>query len=299
VFTPAARVPLAGLLLAIPALEATGLLSCATQVFGSLRNGFYGLDTMLLEGVLRALAGEPRAEGATRIDPAALGRLLGLDRGPEVKTIRRKITNLAATGRAGELLAAMAAAHVARLEASNPDLLAVFYVDGHVRAYQGARKVAKTHLSRLKFPAPATVETWVSDASGDPVLVVMADPGASLAMELRRLLPDLRRAVGNDRRVLVGFDRGGWSPALFAHMDAAGFDVLTWRKGFAENVDPDLFTDVTYVDEAGLTHQWAVADTTVDLPVGGNDEVFTMRRGYVWLGYTPTRRQATTRKPSG
>ena len=35
VFAPAAQVPLAGLLLAIPALEATGLLSCATQVLGA------------------------------------------------------------------------------------------------------------------------------------------------------------------------------------------------------------------------------------------------------------------------
>src|SRR5665647_1035840 len=95
VFAPAARVPLAGLLLAIPALEATELLPCATTVFGCLRNGFYGLDTMLLEGVLRALAGEPRAEGSTRIDPHALGRVLGLDRAPEVKTIRRKIAQLA------------------------------------------------------------------------------------------------------------------------------------------------------------------------------------------------------------
>jgi hypothetical protein len=291
VFAPAARVPLAGLLLAVPALEATGLLSCATQVFGSLRNGFYGLDTMLVEGALRALAGEPRAEGATRIDPHALGRVLGLDRGPEVKTIRRNITALADTGRAEELLAAMAAAHVARLEASNPDLLAVFYVDGHVRAYQGARKVAKTHLSRLKFPAPATVETWVSDASGDPVLVVMADPGASLAMELRRLLPDLRRAVGDQRRVLVGFDRGGWSPTLFAHMDAQGFDVLTWRKGLAQDVDPDLFADLTYVDETGRTHQWRVADTTVDLPVGEHDEVFTMRQVTLIVANNKTGRQ--------
>ncbi len=278
VFAPAARVPLAGLLLAIPALHATGLLSCAATVFGCLPNGFYGLNTMLVEGVLRALAGESRAEGATRIDPAAFGRVLGLDRGPEVKTIRRKITTLADTGRAEELLAAMAAAHVARLDASNPDLLAVFYVDGHVRAYQGRRKVAKTHLSRLKFPAPATVETWVSDASGDPVLVVMADPGASLAMELRRLLPDLRVAVGDDRRVLVGFDRGGWSPALFAHMDAQGFDVLTWRKGLAQDIDPTLFTDAAYTDETGRTHQWRVADTAVDLPVGEHDDVFTMRQ---------------------
>jgi hypothetical protein len=39
----------------------------------------------------------------------------------------------------------------------------------------------------------------------------------SLAMELRRLLPEVWAAVGDQRRVLVGFDRGGWSPALFAH----------------------------------------------------------------------------------
>jgi hypothetical protein len=291
VFTPAARVPLAGLLLAIPALQATGLLSCAGAVFGCLPNGFYGLDTMLIEGVLRAPAGQPRAEGSTRVDPVALGRVLGLDRGPEVKTIRRKITTLAATGRADELLAAMAATHVARLDASDPDLLAVFYVDGHVRAYQGSRKVAKTHLSRLKFPAPATVETWVSDASGDPVLVVMAQPGASLAMELRRLLPDLRRAVGDDRRVLVGFDRGGWSPALFAHMDAEGFDVLTWRKGSAEDVDEPLFTDLTYVDETGRTHPWRVADTTVDLPTNDAGEVFTMRQVSLTVPGTKTGRE--------
>ncbi len=278
VFAPAARVPLAGLLLAIPALQATGLLSCATTVFGRLPNGFYGLDTMLLEGVLRTLAGEPRAEGASRVDPVALGRVLGLDRAPEVKTIRRKITALAATGKADELLAAMAARHVARLDATNPDLAAVFYVDGHVRAYQGTRKVAKTHIARLRFPAPATVETWVSDAAGDPVLVVMAQPGASLAMELRRLLPELRAAVGDQRRVLVGFDRGGWSPTLFEHMHAQGFDVLTWRKVPAENVAPEMFTDVTHIDDHGRIHQWRVGDTTVDLPTSDEGDTFTMRQ---------------------
>lgn len=35
----------------------------------------------------------------------------------------------------------------------------------------GARS-PKTHVLRLKFPAPTTVETWVSDAAaGDPLLV--------------------------------------------------------------------------------------------------------------------------------
>ena len=68
-FIPAAVVPLAGLLLAIPAVGAIDPLSSTTQVFEFLRSGFYGLDTMVFEGVLRTLAGQPRAEGATRIDP--------------------------------------------------------------------------------------------------------------------------------------------------------------------------------------------------------------------------------------
>src|SRR6185437_14471723 len=80
VFTAGARYPLAGLLLALPPLQAAGLLGCARQVYGRLQAGFYGLDATLLTLVFLALAGEPRAEGATRVPAAALGRVLGLDR---------------------------------------------------------------------------------------------------------------------------------------------------------------------------------------------------------------------------
>src|ERR1700682_5379934 len=112
VFTACGRAPLAGVLLALPGLAATGLLDTAHTVYGELPNGFYSLDTMLCEGVFRALLGEARVEGAARIDPPALGRVLGLDRAPEVKTIRRKIGLLAAAGRAGDWIAAMARRHV-------------------------------------------------------------------------------------------------------------------------------------------------------------------------------------------
>src|SRR5262249_37650756 len=81
----------AGLLRARPALEAAGLLAAARQVYGRLKDGYYGLAATLLTLVFLALAGEPRAEGATRVPPGALGRVLGLDRAPEVKTIRRKL----------------------------------------------------------------------------------------------------------------------------------------------------------------------------------------------------------------
>jgi hypothetical protein len=281
VFTGCARAPLAGLLLALPALAATGLLETAHQVYGALPNGFYSLDTMLCEGVFRALLGEARAEGATRVDPVALGRILGLDRAPEVKTIRRKIGLLAEAGKAGDWITAMARRHVE----TRPEQAAVCYVDGHVRAYQGTRKIAKTHMPRLKFPAPATVETWVSDAAGDPLLVVMAQPAASLAGELRRLMPELRAMVGDHRRVLVGFDRGGWSPALFADLHAAGFDTLTWRKGRTTDIDEACFCEHSHTDEHGRTHTWRLADTPVALDITEGPrkgEVFAMRQISLW-----------------
>ena len=97
VFTPGARYPLAGLLLAVPALEDTGLLDAARQVYGRLKDGFYGLTATLLTLVFLALAGEPRAEGATRVPPGALGRVLGLDPGagsqddpPQARRARRR-----------------------------------------------------------------------------------------------------------------------------------------------------------------------------------------------------------------
>ena len=83
VFTEGAHLPLAGLLRALPALEMTGLLDVATATFGPMSKGFCGLRATLLTGVFMALLREPRAQGATRIAPADLGRVLGLDRAPE------------------------------------------------------------------------------------------------------------------------------------------------------------------------------------------------------------------------
>ena len=141
------------------------------------------------------------------------------------------------------------------------------YADGHARAYYGTRDVQKTHVARLKFPAPATPETWVTDAHGDPVFMVVAEPSQSLAGELKGLLPKLRQIVGDGRRVTVCFDRGGWSPALFADILAAGFDLLTYRKGPAPDLPGAAFTTVTCADDRGRAHEYDPADTTVTLDI--------------------------------
>jgi transposase len=283
-FTAGARYPLAGLLLALPALEGTGLLAAAREVYGRLKDGFYGLAATLLTLTFLALAGEPRAEGATRVPPGALGRVLGLDRAPEVKTIRRKLGELAAAGKAAELVMALARRHAA----ARPDTLGFLHVDGHARVYYGTRTVQKTHVARLKFPAPATMETWVTGQDGDPVFMVIAEPSDSLAAEVRRLLPDLRGIVGPGRQVTVCFDRGGWSPALFADITAAGFDLLTWRKGPAPDLPAETFTTVTCTDDRDRRHEYDLAEGTAELAVNEGPR----------KGQTVSLRQVTRRVPA-
>ena len=284
VFTPGARYPLAGLLLALPALAGTGLLECARATYGRVRNGFYGLEVMLVVLVFLALLREPRAEGATRVPPAALGRVLGLDRAPEVKTIRRKLAELAAAGKAADLIMALARHHAA----ARPAALGFLYADGHARACFGTRQVQKMHVARLKFPGPATEETWITDAGGDPVFMVIAEPSQSLAGQLRGLLPQLRQVVGEGRRVTVCFDRGGWSPALFADITGAGFDLLTYRKGPVADLPGPAFTTVTCTDDRGRSHQYELADTTITLEITEGPR----------KGEHVTLRQVTRREPA-
>jgi transposase len=263
VVTQGAQLPLAGLLLALPALEMTGLLSVAKQVFPPMRKGFYGLRATLLMGVFLALLREPRAEGATRLRPADLGRLLGLDRAMEVKTLRRKLAELAGHGKGAQLQAALGRHHAQ----ARPEAVGFLYLDGHVRVYSGTRQLPKAHIARMRIAGPATEETWVGDAEGDPVLVLTAAPSQSLAAELRRLLPDLRALVGADRRCTVVFDRGGYSPEVFTEIIAAGFDLLTYYKGSWARSALEAFSEHVFTAPDGLTCRYQLTERSIELAV--------------------------------
>jgi transposase len=220
------RIPRAGVLLALPALIASEIFGIAREVYGSLGPAFYGLRTTVVALLLLALLRIKRPEGLKEHAPNELGRLLGLDRAPEVKTLRRKLSRLAAVGRATEFGRALAQHRVAERGAA----MGFLYVDGHVRVYHGTRPLPKAHAARLRLAMPATTDYWVNDAMGDPLFVVTAEANAGLAKMLPPVLDEIRALVG-ERRVTVVFDRGGYSPALFLRLLTAGFDLLTYRKG--------------------------------------------------------------------
>ena len=290
--TEGAQLPLAGLLLALPALEMTGLLGVAADVYGPMRKGFYGLRVTLLMTLFMALLREPRAEGATRLRPADLGRVLGLDRAPEVKTLRRKLGELADHDKGAELQAALGRHHAT----SRPDAVGFLYLDGHVRVYCGTRQLPKTHIARMRIAGPATEETWIGDADGDPVMVITAAPSQSLAAELHRLLPDLRALVGPDRRCTVVFDRGGYSPQVFVEIITAGFDLLTYYKGSWARAAVTDFTTVDYQAPDGSSHSYSLAERPIELAVPGQRATATAE---ATVASTLTLRLIIRRSPDG
>jgi hypothetical protein len=156
-----------------------------------------------------------------------------------VKTLRRKLTRFAQLGGVetfGRLLAQ-------RRVTTHGPTLGFLYIDGHVRIYYGKRRIPKTHAARINAVESATTDYWVNDQQGDPLLVVTALANASTTAMLSPLLDEIRKLVGSTRRITVVFDRGGYSPKLWAKILAGGFDILTYRKGKWRNLPRRSFAE--------------------------------------------------------
>ncbi len=250
-------VPGLGVLLAVPTLIESSVISIAREVYGSLGPAFYGLRTTLVTLLLMALLRIKRLEGLKERSPQDLGRILGLDRAPEVKTLRKKLAQLAAYGRAAEFGHALAERRVA----TRGHAMGFLYVDGHVRAYHGKRTIPKTHVTRMRISMPATTDYWVNDVEGEPLFVITTEANQGLVNMLPDVLDEVRSLLG-ERRVTVIFDRGGWSPKLFKKLIGEGFDIVTYRKGPSRRVSKSRFC----VHEASLDgHQirYLLADQNV------------------------------------
>lgn len=263
-FVAAEAVRYGGALLALPALLTLGVLEAGEQTYGTLKNAFYGLRTTLLLVAFMALLRIRTPEQLQGHPPGELGVLLGLDRAPEVKTLRRKLWELAARRQATQFSQRLAE----RWVREHTDTVGLLYVDGHVRPYQGtAHTLPEAWSARRRLCVPATTDIWVNQQDAQPLFVVTAPANDDLlAMLCREILPEVRRLVG-DRRVTMVFDREGWSPKFFRDVHTQGFDVLTYRKGAYAAWPRKTFQTVTGVVD-GRRVSYALAERSTELLPG-------------------------------
>jgi transposase len=246
------ELPRAGVLLAIPVLQAHGGLEVFSRLYDSLGPAFYGLRTTVLSLILLALLRIKRPENLKEYSPEQLGSLLGLDRMAEVKTLRRKLTLLAQRGKGRELMN-----ELARLRLSQDDeRLAFLYVDGHIREYSGKAELAKAKKAQRSVATPAATDTWLHDADGAPLLVVTSEMNDGLTTVLEAIVTQAKQLVPAGQRLTVLFDRGGWSPRLFARLHALGVDIITYRKGKRRLLPRSHFSEYKVLEDGKEKSYW-------------------------------------------
>ena len=220
-------VPHGGVLCALPALLNNGLLQGVDSLLGSVK-GYYTQLQILLLLAFMALCRIKTTEQLRGYAPGEFGKLLGLDRIPEVRCLRKKMDDLSREG-AAERWATHLSQH---WMTADPDAVGTLYIDGHVRVYHGKQTpLPRRYISRERLCLRGTTDYWVNDITGRPFFVIekTVDPGLLQTLKdiiVPRLLKDVPNQPSQQSldknpyqcRFILVFDREGYSPAFFSEM---------------------------------------------------------------------------------
>lgn len=250
-----------GVLLAVPVLVLHGVFSDCKSVFSILGAAFYGLRNTVLSLVFCFLRGINRPENLKEHSPPEMGKAMGLDRAPEMKTLRRKIRQLAEQNRVVAFIKKQLERHLLRLKSN----LLWVYVDGHLSVYSGKRKLTKHHVTRLRISLPSVLDYWINDEKADPLLVMTGRPRKGIVKVIEEAIGQLR-AAGEKRVITFVFDREGWSPDFFARLEEMeGIRFLTYRKTKSNRKLPRL------PEEEFARHRWEFDGQKVEYDLADKD----------------------------
>jgi transposase-like protein len=269
-FIPNKDVKSAGVLFALPSLLANGLLKCSENYF-SLPKGYYALQSLLLTLAFVALLRIKSIEKVRYTDPAELGKLIGLDRIPEVRTLRQKIKYLSGQGDPEGWERELAKSWMQ----DSPDLAGVLYIDGHVRVYHGKQtKLPKRYVAREKLCLRGVTDYWINDRQGQPFFVVTQAETSGLLSVLRnsivvQLLEDVPNQPSEEElekngflyRFSLVFDREGYSPGFFKEMwDKNRIACYTYQKYVKDDWPEYEFKETEVVFQGGQKKQMKLAE---------------------------------------
>ncbi len=275
-FQPCRDVSYGGVLCALPALAENGLF-CHLQTLPVLSGYYMKLHVILLLSYM-ALCRIKAVEQLQYETPGELGKLMGLDRIPEVRCLRKKLAQLSED----EAPQRWAAVLSQKWMEQNPELAGTLYVDGHVRLYHGKQtKLPRRYVARQRLCLRGTTDYWVNDALGQPFFSVERPIDHGLLEALRsdvvpRLLTEVPRQPTERQleldpylsRFVIIFDREGYSPTFLREM---------WQEHRVACITYHKYPKETWPES------W-FSETQVTMPGG---EVLSMKLAEMgsWIGH--------------
>ena len=182
------------------------------QVVGIIALGF-ALRLRSIEGFKTALKRD-------------FGMLLGLPTVPAVQTLRTQVRALAESVEPDLVMRKLLEAFV-QLE---PVWEGAYYVDGHFCPYSGSRPLTKGWNAKRRVAEPGQTDVYVHDATGRALFFINRPLNDHLSRVLPKILEEIR-SVAKDQKILLIFDRGGYSGTLFRELDNQGIGFITYLKG--------------------------------------------------------------------
>lgn len=240
-----------GVLCALPALAENGLFRHLDSL--PVLEGYYTKMHIIVLLAYMALCRIKTVEQLQYETPGELGKLMGLDRIPEVRCLRKKLSQLSQENAPDRWAAVLSKEWMEQ----RPELTGTLYVDGHVRVYYGKQtKLPRRYIARQRLCMRGTTDYWVNDALGQPFFSVERPIDHGLLEVLRndivgRLLQDIPTQPTTEElksdpylsRFVIIFDREGYSPKFFREMwEQHRISCITYHKYPKETWPESWFT---------------------------------------------------------
>ena len=256
-----------GILLAIPALLANGLLRDLDQFFKSENGHYYRVDQIILLLSCLTLARVKCFNDLKEQPVGEWGRLFGLDRIPAAKTMYKRVNSFC------EDRAKVSAwcEQLSRQWLSDEGQrdVAVLYCDGRQKIYYGKKnKPPRRYISRQRLCYRGQTEWWINDHKGSPILMLSTPLNSGMIAILEEeLIPRIigdKEVFPNQEQLMedsenpyrcsfkLVVDREGYSPGLFKRLwENHRIACQTYHKYPKENWSEEEFQEYTIMRNTG------------------------------------------------
>ncbi len=265
----------AGVLLSLPALLTNGLLTHSQDFKLGDVNVYYTEEMIFLCLAFLSLLRVKNINQANSIPCGELGRAMGLDRIPEVKTLRSRIARFTEKGNVQQWSKKLSQSWMS----ANAGLAGVLYIDGHVNIYYGhATNMPKRYASRLRLCMSGSTDYWVNDKTGQPFFVVSEAINSGMTEQIKTsILPRLEKEVPNQptaeelqqnrqlHKFMIVCDRECYSVDFFHYLWEKRVAICTYNKNVKDKWPEEDFMEYEMTQEDGTIEKIKLAEKRITL----------------------------------